>query len=80
MIILFFSTSSSDSTDGPSSSKKLKLNDENVLRIEKEKKAQNKLLFKYIDYLKSLKSSTCKEILEYNKQEVPESNIAAVCY
>ncbi|VVC30258.1 BRCT domain,Poly(ADP-ribose) polymerase, regulatory domain,WGR domain,PADR1 domain,Poly(ADP-ribose) [Cinara cedri] len=70
-------TSSSDLTDGPSASKKLKLNGDNS-RLESEKKAQNKLLFKYVDYLKSLKSSICKELLVYNKQEIPDSNLGAI--
>lgn len=72
--LFFFSATNSDKTDGPSSSKKLKLVDKDL-----EKKAQNKLIFKYIDFLKTLKNTTCKELLEFNKQEVPDSNLGEVC-
>lgn len=63
-----------DKIDGPSSSKKLKSSDTD-LKI----KNQNKLIFKYRDYLKTLPINTCKELLEYNKQKIPESNLEGVC-
>ena len=63
-----------DKTDGPSSSKKMKFNNHSDLEIKK----QNKLIFKYRDYLKTCPVKICKELLEYNKQEIPESNHEAV--
>lgn len=71
---MFFSSKVLDTTDGPSSNKKLKLNDDD-LKI----KAQNKTIFKYRDYLKTLRVSECKELLLHNKQKVPESDHGAVC-
>lgn len=72
-VLLFFRADNLDTIDGPSSNKKSKLNvsDEAI-------KKQNKLMFKYLDYLKTIRSSVCKELLEYNKQEIPESNLGAV--
>lgn len=64
-----------DETDGPSSSKKMKSNNDSDLKIKK----QNKLIFKYRDYLKTCSIKICKELLEYNKQEIPESDHGAVC-
>ncbi|XP_001947212.1 poly [ADP-ribose] polymerase [Acyrthosiphon pisum] len=63
-----------DKTDGPSSSKKMKFNNHSDLEIKK----QNKLIFKYRDYLKTCPVKICKELLEYNKQEIPESNHEAI--
>uniref|UniRef100_A0A2S2P4Z7 NAD(+) ADP-ribosyltransferase n=1 Tax=Schizaphis graminum TaxID=13262 RepID=A0A2S2P4Z7_SCHGA len=63
-----------DETDGPSSSKKIKSDSHSDLEIKK----QNKLIFKYRDYLKSCSVKVCKELLEYNKQEIPESNHGAI--
>lgn len=60
------STINLDKTDGPSSNKKLKMNN-----ADPEKERQNKLLFKYRDYLKTLSVNKCKELLEYNGQEIP---------
>lgn len=70
---MLLSADNLDETDGPSSSKKIKPNSD--LEIKK----QNKLIFKYRDYLKTCSVKICKELLEYNKQEIPESNIGAVC-
>jgi hypothetical protein len=73
VLLLFFRADYLDTIDGPSSNKKSKPNvsDEAI-------KKQNKLIFKYLDYLKTIRSSVCKELLEYNKQEIPESNLGAV--
>lgn len=72
--ILFISTDNLDKTDGPSSNKKLKSTNNDL-----EIKSQNELIFKYRDYLKTLPINICKELLEYNKQEIPSSNLGAVC-
>lgn len=71
--MVLFSNKNLDKTDGPSSSKKMKLND-----TDPAKERQNKLLFKYRDYLKTLTLNKCKELLEYNNQEIPTSGM--VCY
>lgn len=68
-----FSTVNLDEPDGPSSSKKSKSSVKDI-----ELKSQNEMMFKYIDRLKTLKINVCKELLEYNKQEIPESNHGAV--
>lgn len=71
-----FSTDNVDGIDGPSATKKLKSSDTGTdLRV----KSQNKLLFKFRDYLKTLKINLCKELLMFNKQDVPESDNAGVC-
>lgn len=75
--IVYFIVNSADdldTTDGPSSSKKLKSSD-----LSLKIKMQNKVMFKYRDFLKTLPISTCKQLLEYNKQKIPESDIDAVC-
>lgn len=74
-LLLLLSADKLDETDGPSSSKKMKSNNHSDLEIKK----QNKLIFKYRDYLKTCTIKICKELLEYNKQEIPESNHGAVC-
>lgn len=61
-----------DTTDGSSQKKKLKLSN-TVLEN------QNKLIFKYRDNLRTLPINACKELLEYNKQEIPSSDYGAVC-
>lgn len=63
---------SSDTTDGSSPQKKLKLSS---TILEK----QNKLIFKFRDNLRTLPMNVCKELLEYNKQEIPSSDHGAVC-
>lgn len=73
-MVFLFSTDNVDGTDGPSASKKLKTSDTDL-----KEKSQNKLLFKYRDYLSTLSIKLCKELLTYNKQDVPESNNAGVC-
>lgn len=75
MLLLLFSTNGTDKTDGPNPNKKQKMGDESKVKMEK----QNKLMFKYRDYLKTISIKVCKEILDYNKQEIPESNNSAVC-
>ena len=75
LLLFLLSAADLDETDGPSSSKKIKSNTHSDLEIKK----QNKLIFKYRDYLKSCPVKICKELLEYNKQEIPESNHGAVC-
>ncbi|XP_050442642.1 poly [ADP-ribose] polymerase [Adelges cooleyi] len=65
------STNSTDNTDSPGPSKKLKIDNENM---ESNIKKQNILIFKYRDYLKTLNSKVWKHLLEYNKQEIPSSN------
>lgn len=62
-----------DKTDGPSSNKKLKVSDTDL-----EIKSQNKLIFKYRDNLKTFNMNILKELLEYNKQEIPASDLGAV--
>lgn len=59
--------------DGPGSSKKFKMSN-----TDPEKKRQNKLLYKYKDYLKTLSLNKCKDLLKFNGQEVPVSGM--VCY
>ena len=75
LLLLLSSADNLDVTDGPSSSKKMKSNNHSDLEIKK----QNKLIFKYRDYLKTCSVKICKELLEFNKQEIPESNLGAVC-
>lgn len=72
--MIVFSENNLDTTDGPSTSKKLKSGDS-----DSDIKKQNKLIFKYRDYFKTLSIKVCKELLEYNKQEIPSSDNAAVC-
>lgn len=72
---MLLSADNVDETDGPSSSKKIKSDNHSDLEIKK----QNKLIFKYRDYLKTCSVKICKELLEYNKQEIPESNHGEVC-
>lgn len=72
---MLLSADNLDETDGPSSSKKMKSNNHSDLEIKK----QNKLIFKYRDYLKTCPIKICKELLEYNKQNIPEANHGAVC-
>ncbi|XP_047097726.1 LOW QUALITY PROTEIN: poly [ADP-ribose] polymerase [Schistocerca piceifrons] len=58
-----------DQTDGPSEAKKIKKEDD---QLEKELKAQNKIMFGYRDKLKNeLKKPQLTQLLEYNDQEVP---------
>lgn len=70
---MLFRTDDLDTIDGPSSNKKSKPN-----VSDQAIKKQNLMIFKYLDYLKSIRSSVCKELLEFNKQEIPESNLGAV--
>jgi len=51
------------------------MDDESKVKMEK----QNKLMFKYRDYLKTLSINVCKDLLYYNKQELPASDKSAVC-
>lgn len=74
MFVFYFSNT--DETDGPSSSKKLKKSNDKELKI----KRQNKLMFKYRDNLKTLNMNVLKELLDYNKQEIPTSDLGAVHY
>lgn len=62
-----------DKTDGPSSSKKLKSSIQEV-----ELKSQNEMIFKFRDRLKTLTINVCKNLLEFNKQEIPVSDHGAV--
>lgn len=73
--MVLFSNNSVDKIDGPSPNKKLKMGDESKVEMKK----QNKLMFKHRDYLKTLNVKVCKELLDYNKQEIPESDNSAVC-
>jgi len=73
--LLLLSYSNIDDTDGPSSSKKLKFGN-----TASKTKQQNKLMFKYRDNLKTLNMNVLKDLLEYNKQEIPVSNHGEVYY
>jgi len=75
IVLLLFYYSNIDKADGPSSSKKLKFTDTALVT-----KHQNKLMFMYRDNLKTLNMNALKDLLEYNKQEIPVSNLGAVCY
>jgi len=74
-IIICYSSNNVDITDGPSSKKKFKSNDQDPIII-----SQNKLIFKYRDYLKTVQSSVWKELLVHNKQDIPIGNTGAVSY
>ncbi|XP_050521530.1 poly [ADP-ribose] polymerase [Daktulosphaira vitifoliae] len=63
-----------DQVDGPGPSKKMKMDNEKTEIIKK----QNNLIFKYRDYLKTINRKILKELLEFNNQEIPDSNIAAI--